>query len=417
MIGDVDIIYLQEYLSIITTNVLIDMIQQRLENGDMIRNMNFLLKEMFNKTSSKSENGAKLFITVLTKKFGVDIFKYIISLEDLLINDHFHYNSLKWVSEIVLSGNNELKCWLIDRNIFMKLFDSLIFCEDTDIVNNINNNEEEMNDDNKSNNEGEINVNNLDKNRNSIDIIAKIIMSIILHNEIEIDENYKSFNNIHSASNIIIEGCEGYNKISLSYKNKSIKYCIEIIQMHLLNSNAKIRQVASQLLLLLSCELKENLIVEYESFLSTAVNGLGDTSSLVRKLCSRSLRYIIPLAPLVLKEDSKVEISNINNSDDSVVNHLQNILVGSTTLCRITENRNDNEIMNYLKKYTNLVSYESNKSMFGVNNDFTTSNNLNKSSLRDYQWDGITWIRELTKNKFGCILADDMGLGKYLLKY
>jgi hypothetical protein len=413
MIGDIDIIYLQEYLSIITSNILINMLEQHTENIDVIIIMNSLLKDMLSKTGSNSEYGAKVFIKVFTKKIGVGMFKYIISLEDLLINDHFHCNSLKWLSEIVLSGNNELKCWLIDRNIFKKLCNSLIFCEDLDFINSINNNDEDMNN-SINNNEGEMNIYNYDNSTNSIDLIGKIIISIILHNDQEFDEIYDSFIKSNSESNRI-DGCGGNNKISLSYKNKSIRYCIEIIQLHLLNSSAKIRQVSSHLLLFLSRELKENLLVQYESFLSAAVNGLGDSSSLVRKLCSQSLRYIIPLAPLLQKENNKCKISKINNSDGNVENpSLQSILVGCTSLCRITENSNDCEIINYLKKYTNLVSNESNK--IDVNSNVTANNNLNKSSLREYQWDGITWIRELTKNRFGCILADDMGLGFNYIK-
>lgn len=35
-----------------------------------------------------------------------------------------------------------------------------------------------------------------------------------------------------------------------------------------------------------------------------------------------------------------------------------------------------------------------------------------KSSLRDYQKDGVLWLQERRKNRQGCLLADEMGLGK-----
>ena len=139
--------------------------------------------------------------------------------------------------------------------------------------------------------------------------------------------------------------------------------------------------------------IQEKILTNFDSTLSIALRGLGDYSDPVRRFSAKSLRILVTFAPLVRN-------SGTVDDDDSSSSQIfkTKLLIDSPA---------DASIIDFLKNVTNLVA----------SNDSSTNQRppipgLSPNGLRDYQWEGVSWLTQLRRSGLGGILADDMGVGK-----
>ena len=179
------------------------------------------------------------------------------------------------------------------------------------------------------------------------------------------------------------------------------------------------RSQLASVLSLLTSRLLRQLVGCYELLFATALRGLCDRDSGVRKCCVGVFRLLVPLASLakqtsakraklVVADDASVisptsEASLVQKAVSKSSELLQHIFTKQSPfrLQKSTHAR-DLQIMEVLSKQTNLVAAES--SGAAAHKAVT----LSSAQLRDYQWDGVSWLTQLRRFGLNGILADEM---------
>jgi hypothetical protein len=180
----------------------------------------------------------------------------------------------------------------------------------------------------------------------------------------------------------------------------------------------------------LSLRLKENVIICYQKWFSTALYGLGDADAGIRRSSIEVFRMVVPMAPIakqrshqkcsvVEKEEevttttttttigdsSKVVESSIVDEGDSALSQVLLNLFSKETSVRIDLSKTnvDMKIIATLQQLTNLVDSSALSS-----HPSSTIKPFSSAKLRDYQWSGVSWLTQLRRFGLNGILADDM---------
>ena len=187
-----------------------------------------------------------------------------------------------------------------------------------------------------------------------------------------------------------------------------------------------IKSISMKLFVQLSLRLKENIIVCYQKWFSTALYGLGDADAGIRRSSIEVFRMVVPMAPIakqrshqkcrmVEKEEevttttigdsSKVVESSIDDEGGSALSQVLLNLFSKETSVRIDLSKTDVDlkIIATLQQLTNLVDSSASSS-----HRSSTIKPLSSAKLRDYQWSGVSWLTQLRRFGLNGILADDM---------
>eukprot|EP01032_Pedospumella_encystans_P015307 gene15307-17515_t len=174
------------------------------------------------------------------------------------------------------------------------------------------------------------------------------------------------------------------------------------------------RNQLAELLCSLTSALLEQVVDAYEILFATALRGLGDREAGVRRACVRVFRQLVPLAALAKQTSSARRASSpmSGTSANAALNEvhlavekaselLQHIFTKQSPFrIQKSHRERDLKIMKTLTQCTNLVAHHDAA--------------LAPAQLRDYQWDGVSWLTQLRRFGLNGILADEMGLGKSL---
>lgn len=136
------------------------------------------------------------------------------------------------------------------------------------------------------------------------------------------------------------------------------------------------------------------IIDRFEDWISLILMGIGNYDTVIRKNCIQAFRYLVPLAAILKEKNRCRQIKSSNRAFNHSHKMLNDFILQRSTPPSILQSESDRSIIEYLSSHTQL-------------------NAMNQSmSLRSYQWDGISYITHLRRCGLGCLLADDMGLGK-----
>lgn len=176
------------------------------------------------------------------------------------------------------------------------------------------------------------------------------------------------------------------------------KYCLDIIGPNRLQSLNTCCIICSSLMksfarLIASSKMK--VMIWFSRWVVLSMQGMSHDHELVRlnSLDSfQSLLAVIPLYQTMYYNNSEI-VDRLPFDEDIIVH---NILLKSipTSILKSTS-KIDKDIVSYLSTNSPLLSQ--------LNEDV---------HLRGYQWDGITWMTNIRRCGLGCLLADDMGVGK-----
>lgn len=168
------------------------------------------------------------------------------------------------------------------------------------------------------------------------------------------------------------------------------------------------RNQLAELLSSLTSSLLEQVVGAYEILFATALRGLGDREAGVRRACVRVFRQLVPLAALAKQTSCARRVSSsmsgtsANTSSNEVhlavekaSELLQHIFTKQSPF-RIQKSHRERDlnIMKTLTQCTNLVAHHDAA--------------LAPAQLRDYQWDGVSWLTQLRRFGLNGILADEM---------
>ncbi len=167
------------------------------------------------------------------------------------------------------------------------------------------------------------------------------------------------------------------------------------------------RSQLAELLSSLTSMLLEQVVGAYEILFATALRGLGDREAGVRRACVRVFRQLVPLAALAKQTSTRRTSSSVpvtsSNASLGAVHHavekaselLQHIFTKQDPF-RIQQSHRERDlsVMKTLAQCTNLIAYH----------DAARA----PAQLRDYQWEGISWLTQLRRFGLNGILADEM---------
>lgn len=167
---------------------------------------------------------------------------------------------------------------------------------------------------------------------------------------------------------------------------------------------------------------RELVLVNYRSWVSTALVGMGHHSGVVtRKNFTKALNVLVPLAPLLAKlpevyrvdPHSDVEEGCLQVSEDNVEHMMREVLAVHASNPAPSEHL---DLQQQLAAIEKNIS-ESISSSDEVGDTHTKLKDTPppislSSTLRSYQVRGVKWILRLWSCGLGGILADEMGLGK-----
>lgn len=193
------------------------------------------------------------------------------------------------------------------------------------------------------------------------------------------------------------------------------------------------KSISTKLFVQLSLRLKENIIICYQKWFSTALYGLGDADAGIRRSSIEVFRMVVPMAPIAklrshqkcregeegegivttIGDLPKVAESSIEDEGDSALSQVLLNLFSKETSVRIDLSKTnvDMKIIATLQRLTNLVDSSSSAHR---------SKSLSSAKLRDYQWSGVSWLTQLRRFGLNGILADDMyvsGIHVYIYIY
>lgn len=168
----------------------------------------------------------------------------------------------------------------------------------------------------------------------------------------------------------------------------------------------------AELLSALTSALLEQVVGAYEVLFATALRGLGDREAGVRRACVRVFRQLVPLAALAkqtsparrasLSSASPLASAGSDSSSSAVhlamekASELLHHIFTKQSPFRIhkSQHERDLNVMQTLAQCTNLVTYQNEE--------------LAPAQLREYQWDGVSWLTQLRRFGLNGILADEM---------
>ena len=159
----------------------------------------------------------------------------------------------------------------------------------------------------------------------------------------------------------------------------------------------------AQLLQNLVEDMPELVIEAYEVMFATALRGIGDRDADVRRDCVRVFRSLVPLASLAKQTAPRRALSRYASCASNGVHGaiersselLQHIFTKQNPFrIQRSQHPRDLELMAELARYTNLVE--------------ARHSALSPAQLRDYQWDGVSWLTQLRRFGLNGILADEM---------
>lgn len=149
----------------------------------------------------------------------------------------------------------------------------------------------------------------------------------------------------------------------------------------------------------------EQVLGAYEVLFATALRGLGDRDVDVRRTCVGVFRSLVPLAPLakqtaarraalstVATTEARDEVQGAIERSSELLQHI--FTKQNPFRIQRSHHPRDLDIMAELTKYSNLAR-------LGLPS-------LSPAQLRDYQWDGVSWLTQLRRFGLNGILADEM---------
>jgi hypothetical protein len=164
----------------------------------------------------------------------------------------------------------------------------------------------------------------------------------------------------------------------------------------------------AQMLLALVSNHSDRLLPEYDTLFASTLRGLADFDSAVRVPCVQAFKALVPLASLA--QAIRSATVNGGGQNNSVVSEgcsplparelLDHIFTKSEPLrLQHSTHRTDQRVLAVLAQQTNLVAAHDGA---GAHKD------LSPSPLREYQWEGISWLTQLRRFGLSGILADEM---------
>ena len=192
--------------------------------------------------------------------------------------------------------------------------------------------------------------------------------------------------------------------------------------------------VVAEIFLATARRYPAKLLSSYEVWFAAALHGLGNFDPRVRRACVRVFQLLVPMAPLARAVEKKHETAQIK--EDSASNHISiTTTAPSTTTSASTEQQlprtvhtaaetakellghiftkqsmlrlqssdhvRDRSILLQLIQMTNLVSNQN-----SVEEKLLSG--LSPARLREYQWDGVSWLTQLRRFGLNGVLADEM---------
>ncbi|RYH32306.1 hypothetical protein EON65_00810 [archaeon] len=143
------------------------------------------------------------------------------------------------------------------------------------------------------------------------------------------------------------------------------------------------RYSLSKLFTYLISALQDNIVLHsFNSWLKTALHGVGDYNDSVASVMLRGFRILVSYTPLALKHSDKVS-SDKQDSMDLVCLLAKSSMPLSTLSILHSQNQVDQFIV-------------------------ASINEMSITKLRQYQWEGVSWITMLRRNGLSGILADEM---------
>eukprot|EP00606_Chrysophyceae_sp_TOSAG23-5_P001621 GSChrysophyteH2.ASY1.ANO1.1196.1 assembled CDS len=188
---------------------------------------------------------------------------------------------------------------------------------------------------------------------------------------------------------------------------------------------------AASLLLQLCKGTPPHLVTtQYSAWLATALAGLSCAEERARGACLQVLRLLVPLAAVARGRDSSSEgrsdthaahSSDVSGSDtssisDSSVSMARHILARGTPPDIRTvhgdgaDARRVHSLLEALEEHRQVTATTAAAAVTGSQ----AGRRRPRLVLRDYQWQGVSWITYVCVFGLGGVLADDMGLGKTL---
>lgn len=181
------------------------------------------------------------------------------------------------------------------------------------------------------------------------------------------------------------------------------------------NQEVKLREIFAQFFSVICSRITSNYLLPYFlHFFALALRGVGDFNSTIRQQCTIAFRQLVPLAPLAKQQLlSLSRQDDIINDDDPSIRmspNDKNSLGNTMFLLRQIFQR---EKINSINQSTNSEDVQIVNILLGIMSPTESSQNERSAyTLRQYQWEGISWLTNLRRCGLSGILADEMGLGK-----
>ena len=193
-------------------------------------------------------------------------------------------------------------------------------------------------------------------------------------------------------------------QILLHFVQNCSKYIIE-------SQEIKLREVFACLFSAVCTQsVGRYLLPHFVHFFALALRGIGDFNSTIRQQCTQAFRKLVPLAPLAKQQLLSRTRQNftINEVDNFLFSDNSNLQNTVYLLKQIFQR----EKIATINESTNAHDVKIMTILRGIMS--STSGDQSAYFLRQYQWEGVTWLMNLRRCGLSGILADEMGLGKRL---
>lgn len=207
---------------------------------------------------------------------------------------------------------------------------------------------------------------------------------------------------VRDAADILLTLVESHDETGARSNSKLSDVVGRLYLLLFEEEKVEFRGQVAGLLEHLATGLREHTLDAYEILFATALRGLGDWDVAVRRPCVRVFRLLVPLASLAKQTAARrllVRPINLHDAAHLAVGRsselLQHIFTKQNPF-RLEESQHprDLKIMAYLSEQTNLLSKR--------------HSTLSPAQLRDYQWEGVSWLTQLRRFGLNGILADEM---------
>jgi hypothetical protein len=161
----------------------------------------------------------------------------------------------------------------------------------------------------------------------------------------------------------------------------------------------------AQVLLELTREHMEHILADFGMWFSSALSGIGHCDPAVRVPCVQAFKQLVPMAALAQAthhRGAKMDPLASEPAARDTSELLEHIFSKKAPLrLQHSTSARDIEIVRQLALSTNLIGGR-------AESGHPTLGSLAVATLREYQWEGVSWLTQLRRFGLNGILADEM---------